>query len=54
MFITTPFVRFTVNRLYRQGRLTRQQKDNLIVQDRHINIIVSLGAAVVLAAFFIG
>jgi hypothetical protein len=54
MFITTPFVRFTVNRLYRQGRLTKAQKENLIVQDRHINTIITLGAAFVLAAFFIG
>lgn len=50
MFITTPFVHFTVNRLYNQGKITEQQRQSLIVHDRHINTIITIGAAVLLIA----
>ncbi|QFT57123.1 hypothetical protein FIU95_21460 (plasmid) [Microbulbifer sp. THAF38] len=52
MFISTPFVRFTVNRLYRQGKLDQQQRDYLILQDRQINMMISIGALVLIAAYF--
>jgi|TARA_Y100001970_G_scaffold181915_1_gene221393 hypothetical protein len=53
MFISTPFVRFAVNRLYRQGKLDKQQRDYLILQDRQINVMITIGALVLLAAYYI-
>lgn len=53
MFISTPFVRFAVNRLYRQGKLDRRQHDYLILQDWQINVMITIGALVLLAAYFI-
>ncbi|MCG8611820.1 MAG: hypothetical protein MI864_14930 [Pseudomonadales bacterium] len=52
MFISTPFVRFAVNRLYRQGKLDKQQREYLILQDLQINIMITIGALVLLAAYF--
>lgn len=53
MFITTPFVRFAVNRLYRQGKIDQQQKDHLILQDRQLNTIVTITAIFVCLAVFL-
>lgn len=53
MFISTPFVRFAVDRLYRQGKLDKQQRDYLILQDRQINVMITIGALVLLAAYYI-
>jgi len=40
MFISTPFVRLVVNRLFRQGKIDSQQRIYLVKQDRHINILI--------------
>lgn len=53
MFISTPFVRFVVSRLYRQGKLDKQQRDYLILQDRQINVMITIGALVLLTAYYI-
>lgn len=53
MFISTPFIRFSVNRLYRQGKLDKHQRDYLILQDRQINVMITIGALVLLAAYYI-
>ena len=52
MFISTPFIRFAVNRLHRQGKLDKQQRDYLILQDSQINTMISIGAIVLIAAYF--
>lgn len=53
MFISTPFVRLAINHLYRQGKLDKQQRDYLALQDRQINLMITIGALVLLAAYLI-
>ena len=53
MFISTPFVRFAVNHLYRLGKLDKQQRDYLIQQDQQTNTVITIGALVLLAAYIV-
>jgi hypothetical protein len=53
MFITTPFIRWTANRLYMQGKIEVEQRDRLIVQDKQLNIVITAGAICLLINYFI-
>lgn len=53
MFISTVIVRPLVNHLYRKGKLDEQQRDHLILQDFHTNLVITIGAAVVLVAYLV-
>jgi hypothetical protein len=53
MFISTPFVRFVVNRLYCQGRLDDQQRERLVSQDININIIITIVGGAYMAASYL-
>jgi len=48
MFITTPVVLLTVNRLHRQGAISAQQRRALISKDLLINSVL-LSSAIVMA-----
>jgi hypothetical protein len=52
MFLTTPFIRWTANRLYNQGRIKEEHRDRLIVQDIQLNIVVTAGAICLLIKYF--
>jgi hypothetical protein len=53
MFITTPFIRYFVNRLYESGKLDLQQRDQLILQDRQFNVAITGSALFLIASLFI-
>lgn len=53
MFLTTPFIRWTANRLYDQGRIEEEQRDRLIIQDRQLNIVITAGAVCLLIKYFV-
>lgn len=53
MFITTPFIRWTANRLYMQGKIEVEQRDRLIAQDKQLNIVITAGAIFILINYFI-
>ena len=53
MFITTPFIRYFVNRLYESGQLDLQQRDQLILQDRQFNDAITGAALFLIASLFI-
>jgi len=54
MFISTPIIIYLTNHLYRLERITLQQRDSLVLQDRHLNVMVTIGAVVILAAANLG
>lgn len=53
MFITTPFIRYFVNRLYESGKLDLQQREQLILQDRQFNVAITGAALFLIASLFI-
>lgn len=53
MFISTPFVRFTVNHFYQKGKITEQQRETLIAQDRQVNVVLTAAVAVIVIAYLI-
>jgi hypothetical protein len=52
MFLTTPIIRWTANRLYRQGRIEQEHRDRLLLQDKHLNIVITAGALCLLIKYF--
>lgn len=52
MFLTTPFIRWTANRLYSQGRIEQEQRDRLILQDKQLNLVITAGAIFLLVKYF--
>ena len=52
MFLTTPVIRWTANRLYRQGKIEKEQRDRLIIQDRQLNINITTGVVCLLVKYF--
>tara|TARA_R110000803_G_scaffold151084_3_gene216259 strand:- start:225 stop:386 length:162 start_codon:yes stop_codon:yes gene_type:complete len=53
MFITTPLIRWVVNRLFQSGKIDGQQRDQLLSQDRQINVVITGAALVLFASLFI-
>ncbi|WP_167352702.1 hypothetical protein [Marinobacter adhaerens] len=53
MFITTPLIRSVVNRLFQSGKIDGQQRDQLLSQDRQINVVITGAALVLFASLFI-
>ncbi len=53
MFITTPFIRWLVNRLFQKGKIDEEQRDQLLSQDRQINVVITGSALMLLASLFI-
>lgn len=53
MFLTTPFVRMLVNRLYQSGKIDEVQKNLLISQDRQINVVITGAALLLLMSLFL-
>lgn len=52
MFITTPLIRWLVNRLFQSGKIDGQQRDQLLSQDRQINVVITGAALVLFASLF--
>lgn len=52
MFITTPLIRWVVNRLFQSGKIDGQQRDQLLSQDRQINVVITGAALVLFASLF--
>ncbi len=52
MFISTPFIRYFVNRLYEAGKIDAQQRDQLILQDRQFNIVITGAALLLVTSLF--
>jgi hypothetical protein len=52
MFITTPLIRWLVNRLFQSGKIDGQQRDQLLTQDRQINVVITGAALVLFASLF--
>lgn len=53
MFITTPFIRWLVNRLFLSGKIDGNQRDQPLSQDRQINVVITGSALMLLASLFI-
>lgn len=53
MFLTTPFIRWTANHLYQRGRIEQEQRDRLILQDKHLNIVITAGALCLVVKYFV-
>ncbi|MEQ8184005.1 hypothetical protein [Marinobacter salarius] len=52
MFITTPLIRWLVNLLLQSGKIDGQQRDQLLSQDRQINVVITRAALVLFASLF--
>jgi hypothetical protein len=52
MFITTPLIRWLVDRLFQSGKIDGQQRDQLLTQDRQINVVITGAALVLFASLF--
>ena len=53
MFISNPVVFLTVNKLCKQGKIDKKQRDKLLIKDKSINMAIVTIAAVVLAAYLL-
>jgi len=51
MFITTPFVRFTVSRLYATGKIDKQQMELLMAKENSINTITTTALLIAIYGF---
>lgn len=51
MFISTPIVRFAVNHFYQAGKISQKQREELILQDLQVNVVLTAAIVVLAAAY---
>jgi hypothetical protein len=53
MFVSTPFVRYVANRLFRQGKIDGRQHSYIVKQDLHLNVSITIAVSMLLIASYL-